>query len=206
MTEPDPVGVPATRPLAVVTGASSGIGLELARQFAQHDFDLVVAAEDAGIDQAASDLRTLGAAVTPAQVDLSTYEGCEQLVSQVAATGRPVEALALNAGVGSGGPFDETDLRLDGARPWPGGRHGVDRPVGVAGHRRRPGAVEPGDEEGAQVLVGHPRGQPDEVVRATVRPPPVVATHSRSSLLRPSPRSSDEGRRAPVPLRRTRWG
>jgi uncharacterized protein len=113
MTEPDPVGVPATRPLAVVTGASSGIGLELARQFAQHEFDLVVAAEDAGIDQAASELRAFGADVTSVRADLSTYEGCEQLVSQVAATGRPVEALALNAGVGSGGPFDETDLRKE---------------------------------------------------------------------------------------------
>ncbi len=113
MTTPDPHGTGSGRPLAVVTGASSGIGLELAKQFAEHDFDLVVAAEDAGIEQAADVLRAFGAAVTPARVDLSTYEGCEQLVSQVAATGRPVEALALNAGVGSGGPFDETDLRKE---------------------------------------------------------------------------------------------
>ena len=113
MTTPDPLGTGSGRPLAVVTGASSGIGLELAKQFAEHDFDLVVAAEDAGIEQAADVLRAFGAAVTPARVDLSTYEGCEQLVSQVAATGRPVEALALNAGVGSGGPFEETDLRKE---------------------------------------------------------------------------------------------
>jgi uncharacterized protein len=113
MTTPDSAGTGSARPLAVVTGASSGIGLELAKQFAEHGFDLVVAAEDAGIELAADVLRSFGAAVTPAQVDLSTYEGCEQLVSQVAATGRPVEALALNAGVGSGGPFDETDLRKE---------------------------------------------------------------------------------------------
>jgi uncharacterized protein len=113
MTTPDSPGTGSARPLAVVTGASSGIGLELAKQFAEHDFDLVVAAEDAGIETAADVLRSFGAAVTPAQVDLSTYEGCEQLVSQVASTGRPVEALALNAGVGSGGPFDETDLRKE---------------------------------------------------------------------------------------------
>jgi uncharacterized protein len=113
MTTPDSPGTGSARPLAVVTGASSGIGLELAKQFAEHDFDLVVAAEDAGIETAADVLRSFGAAVTPAQVDLSTYEGCEQLVEQVKASGRPVEALALNAGVGSGGPFDETDLRKE---------------------------------------------------------------------------------------------
>jgi short-subunit dehydrogenase len=113
MTTPDSPGTGSARPLAVVTGASSGIGLELAKQFAEHDFDLVVVAEDAGIEVAADVLRSFGAAVTPAQVDLSTYEGCEQLVSQVASAGRPVEALALNAGVGSGGPFDETDLRKE---------------------------------------------------------------------------------------------
>ena len=113
MTTPDSPGTGSARPLAVVTGASSGIGLELAKQFAEHDFDLVVAAEDAGIEVAADVLRSFGAAVTPAQVDLSTYEGCEQLVELVRAAGRPVEALALNAGVGSGGPFDETDLRKE---------------------------------------------------------------------------------------------
>src|SRR3954451_23366473 len=113
MTTPDPLGVTSNRPLAVVTGASSGIGLELAKQFAEHDFDVVVAAEDPGIETAADVLRAFGSQVTPVQVDLSTYEGCEALVSQVASTGRPIEALALNAGVGSGGPFDETDLRKE---------------------------------------------------------------------------------------------
>jgi len=113
MTTPDPLGTDGGRPLAVVTGASSGIGLELAKQFAEHDFDVVVAAEDSGIEVAADVLRSFGSQVTPVQADLSTYEGCEQLVSRVEATGRPVEALALNAGVGSGGPFHETDLRKE---------------------------------------------------------------------------------------------
>ena len=63
------------RGLAVVTGASSGIGLELARQFAQHDFDLLIAAEDEGIERAAEDLRSSGVAVETAQVDLATPEG-----------------------------------------------------------------------------------------------------------------------------------
>jgi short-subunit dehydrogenase len=111
MTTPDTL--PAGKPLALVTGASSGIGLELAKQFAQHGFDLVVAAENPEITQAASELSSLGADVTPVQADLSTYEGVEELYDRTRQLGRPVEALALNAGVGSGGPFSETDLRKE---------------------------------------------------------------------------------------------
>jgi short-subunit dehydrogenase len=109
----DTSSLPNGRPLALVTGASSGIGLELAKQFAQHGFDLVVAAENPQITQAAGELRELGADVTPVQADLSTYEGVEQLCTQTEALGRPVEALALNAGVGSGGEFTETDLHKE---------------------------------------------------------------------------------------------
>jgi short-subunit dehydrogenase len=111
MTSPDTL--PAGKPLALVTGASSGIGLELAKLFAQHGFDLIVAAENTEITQAASELSSLGAQVTPVQADLSTYEGVERLCSEARELGRPVEALALNAGVGSGGPFSETDLRKE---------------------------------------------------------------------------------------------
>jgi short-subunit dehydrogenase len=98
------------RGLAVVTGASSGIGLELARQFAQHDFDLLIAAEDDGIERAAEDLRSIGAAVETAQVDLSTLEGVEELYERIGEMGRPVDAIALNAGVGVNGPFLESDI------------------------------------------------------------------------------------------------
>jgi uncharacterized protein len=101
------------RPLAVVTGASSGIGYELARQFAENGFDLVVAAEDAGIDDAAAKLaRDGGPTVTPVRVDLATEAGVEELYARITDTGRPVDAIALNAGVGQGGDFArETDLR-----------------------------------------------------------------------------------------------
>ncbi|MET8042857.1 SDR family NAD(P)-dependent oxidoreductase [Micromonospora sp. NPDC005215] len=103
----------ADRPLAVVTGASSGIGYELAVQFAEHGFDLVVVAEDDGISAAAEKLRRDGGPqVQPVRVDLAREQGVEELASTIAATGRPVDALALNAGRGAGGAFvGGTDLR-----------------------------------------------------------------------------------------------
>ncbi|MBQ0901168.1 SDR family oxidoreductase [Micromonospora sp. U21] len=101
------------RPLAVVTGASSGIGYELAVQFAEHGLDLLIAAEDDGITAAAEKLRRDGGPqVQPVRVDLAREQGVEELVSAVAATGRPIGALALNAGRGAGGSFvGGTDLR-----------------------------------------------------------------------------------------------
>lgn len=75
---------PASRPLALVTGASSGIARELATQFAEHDFDLIVTAEDDGIQAAAAELRTAGAEVQVAQVDLTTPDGVEHLWQHVA--------------------------------------------------------------------------------------------------------------------------
>lgn len=97
---------------AVVTGASSGIGFELARQFAQHGYDLLIAAEDAGIEQAAADLRRDGRnQVLAVRADLATYEGVEQLYAAILESGRDVDALALNAGRGIGGDFvRQTDL------------------------------------------------------------------------------------------------
>jgi uncharacterized protein len=98
------------RPLALVTGASSGIGLELAKQFAEHGFDLVVVAEDAELDAAALQLRQLGAAVSPITADLTVRGEVEKVVAAVRGSGRPLDAAALNAGVGVGGRFVENDL------------------------------------------------------------------------------------------------
>jgi short-subunit dehydrogenase len=103
----------ATQPLAVVTGASSGIGLELARQFAGNGFDLVIAAENAAIADAATELAAAGAHVQPVQVDLASRTGVELLWSTVTATGRPVDAVAINAGVGVNGRFVDIDLDAD---------------------------------------------------------------------------------------------
>lgn len=100
------------RPLAVVTGASSGIGLELAKLFAADGYDLIVAAEHADIHPAAEGLARSGVHADPVQVDLATHEGVEELIRRMSSAGRPVDAIALNAGVGAGGAF-ATDTRLD---------------------------------------------------------------------------------------------
>ena len=104
----------STRPLAVVTGASSGIGYELAKQFAQNGFDLLIAAEDQGLADAAQTLQGMGAAVESVTVDLAEYDGVETLYEKIQSSGRPVEAVAINAGVGVGGDFARsTDLRAE---------------------------------------------------------------------------------------------
>jgi short-subunit dehydrogenase len=99
------------RQLAVVTGASSGIGFELAKVFAEEGFDLIVAAEDEELEPAARELNQVGRSVQAVRVDLSRPEGVEELYEKITANGRPVDALALNAGIGAGGDFArETSL------------------------------------------------------------------------------------------------
>lgn len=97
----------APRPLAVVTGASSGIGYHLARIAAEHGYDLVVAA-DRALGPAVSDFEALGAHVDSVEADLATTEGVQQLIDCIGE--REVDALMANAGHGLGGPFLEQDF------------------------------------------------------------------------------------------------
>jgi short-subunit dehydrogenase len=104
----------STRPLAVVTGASGGIGLELARQFAENGFDLIVAAEDEELTSAAEELAATGAGVDAVRADLATREGVQELHRRIGTAGRPLGAAALNAGIGAGGAFaTDTDLEQE---------------------------------------------------------------------------------------------
>jgi uncharacterized protein len=96
--------------LAVVTGASTGIGLELARLCAQQRWDLIIAADEPLIENAARELSATGVNCTAVQCDLATAEGVELLTSAIKASGRPVDALLANAGRGLGKGFLDQDL------------------------------------------------------------------------------------------------
>jgi short-subunit dehydrogenase len=95
--------------LAVVTGASSGIGYELALLCAADGFDLVVAADEPQIEQAAESFRSKGVTVTAVMADLSTTDGCDRLHEAIA--GRAVDALLANAGHGLGHAFLDQNWR-----------------------------------------------------------------------------------------------
>lgn len=96
--------------LAVVTGASSGIGYNLAKVFAENGFDLVIASHGDRLEKAEADFKSMGVAVTAVHADLASYNGVMSFWRQVEALGRPVDAIAINAGVGVAGLFVETDL------------------------------------------------------------------------------------------------
>ena len=107
--------------LAIVTGASTGIGFELARLCARDGYDLLIAADEPEIHDAAQKLRNekgVGA-VEALHVDLATTEGVDQLYA--AAKGRPVNVLMANAGRGLGHAF------LD--QEWPRAREVIDTNV-----------------------------------------------------------------------------
>ena len=100
--------------LALVTGASSGIGAELALLFAADGFDLLLTAEEGpggdGLEAIAVRCRNAGVDVQTFRADLRAADGVQALHEAVLATGQPVEAAALNAGIGRGGAFVDADL------------------------------------------------------------------------------------------------
>lgn len=88
------------RPIAIVTGASSGIGRELAHLLAKDGYDLFLAADQGPLEEVAAHMRTHGGHVEALQVDLATADGVAQLLGAVGA--RPVAVLMANAGHGLG--------------------------------------------------------------------------------------------------------
>jgi short-subunit dehydrogenase len=97
-----------SKPFAIVTGASSGIGFELASICAREGYDLLVAADMPEINDAAQTFRGLGAATIAVEADLATQEGVDRLYA--AAEGRPIDALLANAGHGLGHGFLDQDF------------------------------------------------------------------------------------------------
>jgi short-subunit dehydrogenase len=101
----------ASRQFAIVAGASTGIGLELAKCCAREGFDLLIAADGTEIESAAADIRKLGADVEAVETDLSTIEGVDRLYTVT--KGRPVDALLANAGDGLGRAFLDQDFKRE---------------------------------------------------------------------------------------------
>jgi short-subunit dehydrogenase len=93
----------SARPLAIVTGASTGIGLDLAKQCAAHGYDLLIAADEQQITQAKDMLEAYAVQVDSVVADLATIEGVDKLLAAV--RNRPVDALLANAGRGLGRAF-----------------------------------------------------------------------------------------------------
>ena len=99
-----------TRPLAVVTGASAGIGYQLALLCARHGYDLVVASDEDTISATGEDFKKAGALIVESvQADLATTEGNDKVYAAAQKIGRPVEALFANAGRGLGNSFLDQD-------------------------------------------------------------------------------------------------
>src|SRR4030095_942658 len=96
------------RPFAIVTGASTGIGYELAQICGRNGFDLLIAADETGIEDAARKLRGEGIQATGLEVDLSTLLGVDKLYE--ATNGRNVDVLMANAGRGLGHAFLEQEF------------------------------------------------------------------------------------------------
>ena len=105
--------------LAIITGASTGIGFELATLAAQDGYDLIVVADEPLIDAAAADFKQFGTEVRSVQANLATIEGVDLVLA--AAGGRRIDLLCANAGQGLGHAFLDQDVAA-----W---RHVVDTNV-----------------------------------------------------------------------------
>jgi len=99
--------------LALVTGASSGIGRALARELASKGYDLIICSAGERLDAVGAELRQTSVQVFEAKANLATKDGVSALWGEVESTGRHLDIACINAGVGVGGLFSETDLEAE---------------------------------------------------------------------------------------------
>src|SRR4051794_2843588 len=93
------------RPLALVTGASSGIGYALAEQLARKNFDVAISGSSERVHAGADKLRELGGDAWSHQADAATHDGVESFWRFIAELSRPVDVAVLNVGIATGGSF-----------------------------------------------------------------------------------------------------
>lgn len=98
------------RPLALVTGASTGIGLELAKYAASQGYDLIIAADEPSIRDRADEMRSSRTTVTAVEADLATNAGVDELIDTVRSLGQTLNVVCANAGRGLGHAFLDQDL------------------------------------------------------------------------------------------------
>jgi len=99
---------PSSRPLGLVTGASSGIGLALANELVDRGYDLAVVAEDAAIER--PNLLRDGTAALAIRADLTDPTEVDKVARRVETFGRALDVLAINAGIGAGDRFIDRDI------------------------------------------------------------------------------------------------
>ncbi len=109
---------PESRPFAVITGGSNGIGFELARQFVGNGYDVLLAAQEEqhlrdAAARLAGEVQGRDAVVLTHAADLSKEDGVDSLYQALRLSGRAVDVLCVNAGVGLGGAFAETELQRE---------------------------------------------------------------------------------------------
>ena len=102
-------------PVAIVTGASSGIGRAFARLLAADGYDLLLTATDAeGLAEVASRLEAdHGVATVAVAVDLSLPDASDRIFAELSSWGRTANALINNAGFNVYGRFEDTDLERE---------------------------------------------------------------------------------------------
>ncbi|MES2663427.1 MAG: SDR family NAD(P)-dependent oxidoreductase [Pseudomonadota bacterium] len=103
----------SSSPLAVITGASQGIGLELAKLFAKNNFNLLIISDTNEIELAAETLRNLGAQVETLKLDLTDMNNVEKVKEKILKMNQPINSLVLNAGLGISGEFVHTDWQQE---------------------------------------------------------------------------------------------
>lgn len=103
----------SSRPLALVSGASSGIGFELAAQFVRHGYDVAISGSSDRVYSAAAELKELGGQAYAYKADAATYAGVEGFWQFVVQLGRQVDAAVLNVGIAMSGTFAENSLEAE---------------------------------------------------------------------------------------------